>query len=515
MGIFGIVTKSEHEKLQQELAAMKADYSKIPDWLLATARAEEYTVPDPSKYETQADLYRVLSWVLQAVEISSASAAMARFDVKRVVANQEPRDIPNHPFELLLQHPNELDSRYEFLFATFAMFKLNGNAYWYLNGEDENAPPDELWFIPPHMIEPVPDRQSYIRGFLYHPGDGQEIFLEPWQICHFKRYNPFSRFVGLSALESLAVVSAGDLGQQKWNANFYGPNNARLPSVMTFEQMIEQGTWDKIKADTREAAKNREMLMLRGVGPGGVNWIQNSINQKDMEFLAARAFTKQEIQNTLAPGLSTWLSESSTLANSESNRAAFSELTVHPMHVIVGEKVTNSILKKYGGRQLVGMFEDVRMNDKAMRLREQEAFERTHTLEEVRREFYGDDPIGDERDRLLPAEIRATMTRAVIPNPPPEMVEPDTVSQLPAMMKADIDRWRRKALKARRWVGFESEHIPAIIHRQISGRLQGAETTEQIKAAFELPGIPAVKSSGDSADILRGLELAVKALERT
>ena len=77
MGIFGLATKKEQEALLKEIQALKADRAKFENWQLQTAGAESYTLPDPSVYGNQADLYRTLSWVLLAVDITAAASALA------------------------------------------------------------------------------------------------------------------------------------------------------------------------------------------------------------------------------------------------------------------------------------------------------------------------------------------------------------------------------------------------------------------------------------------------------
>ncbi len=498
MAFLGIVSKKEHEKLLGEVEALKAASQRFERWQLETAGAERYTLPDPSVYGNQADLYRKLSWVLLAVDLTAAAGALTPFEVKRVVAGKEPKDIPFHDFEMLLNRPNPMDSRYEFLYATIAFFKLTGNAYWWLNKKDENSPPDEMWVIPSHMIRPVPDENLYLRGYLYDPGNGMEILLEPHEIVHFKRFNPFSRFVGMSAIEAIALVANGDLGMQDWNTRLFKENNARLPGVMTFEQMIADPTWAKIKEDTREAARNRELLMLRGVGQGGVQWMQNAVSQREMEFLAGRQANKEEIMTTIAPGSFTMLSENATQANSVVGRASFNELTVYPAHVMISEKITNSILPLYGGRPLIGMFEDIRVTDKDLELREQDAFERTHTLAEVREEWYGDDPLGDERDKLLISQITQS---SGLPKKPPAILpenntQPDNVMPTPpetqpnnadaqAPMKADLARWQRKAVKRiGQAVPFDSELIPQDVRTRIEAGLPACKTETDVRRLF-------------------------------
>lgn len=513
MPIFGLMTKKEFEAGVQE--AVKAAMLKdAPRWLLELADSEQYQMPDPSIYEHQAQMYRVSSWVLTAVAMAASSGSLTPFSVARVVAGKEPKDIPNHPFEMLLKRPNPMDSRYEFLYATIASFKLNGNAYWYNNAADQYAAPDELWYIQPHKIVPVPDGQSFLRGYLYYPGNGREILLEPWQIIHFKTFNPFTPFVGLSALEALAIVLRGDLGMQSWNSKYFNENNARLPGILAFEQMIEGNTWDKIKEDTREASKKRELLMLRGTGQGGLKWLQNSISQKEMEFLEGRIKNKEEVWSVLAPGLMSMLSESATEANSRTGAAVFNERTVYPLHVMMAEKISNELLPKYGSdraRPLVGHFEDIRITDRQLELEEQKLFAETHTLSEIREEYYGDDPLGDERDKLLPKQINAQSggiqeppmpkgAQPVTNKPQQEMMsaqnkQPDDMErmkeqQMDESKKAMLDelaRYERKAVKSvGKAVDFVSDILPDSVIGGIQKGLPNCTSVTAVKALFDV-----------------------------
>jgi HK97 family phage portal protein len=531
MALFGLVTKNEHAKLLAELEAIKAQLP-YENWQLKTAEAEKYILPDPSVYANQADLYRLISWVLQSVDAVASACALTPFGVARLVAGKEPKDIPNHDFEILLQHPNPLDSRYEFLYATVAYWVLNGNSYWWLNRKSDLDAPDELWCIPPSQIKPIPDEKMYLQGYYYYPGTGAEMFLPPEQIVHFKNFNPKpSNFIGLSKVESIAGVAMGDQGMSDWNTRLFRDNNARLASVMTFEQMIADPTWEKIKQDTREAAKKREMLMLRGVGQGGVNWLQNSVTQKDMEFLAGRQANKEEIMGTLAPGLFTWLSGTSTYSNANANRAAFNELAVYPIHVMMNEKITNSILPAYPGRPLIGKFEDVRINDKALELQEQERYAETHTIKEIRSEFYGDEPLGDERDDLLPSQINA-QSGGIQEPPPAPVVKPqldannpmmekpqeaegtpqDEPPKAPDTAKAALDRWRRYAVRvgAEKAVNFEHPDLTHDIRNRVISGLVSCKTEADIHQLFSTIK-PAIKAS-DAAAVLEGLRLAITQL---
>lgn len=538
MAIFGLMTKTEAAAMVQQ--AVKAAVSgSMPEWLLQTADAQRFQLPDPSVYGNQADLYRKLSWVLQAVDNTAKAAAVTKFSVAREIAGKEPKDIPNHPFEMLLKHPNPLDSRFEFLYGTSAYWDLTGNAYWWLNRAAETAAPDELWILPSHMITPIPDENMYLRGYYYYPGNGAELILEPWEVVHFRRFNPFSRFVGLSAVEAIAVTAAGLLGMQEWNTKLFNDSNGLLPGIIAFEQMVDQGVWDKIKADMRTAKQKREMMLLRGVGQGGVNWLQNAVSQRDMEFLDGIKASGKEIMDTLAPGLYTWLSGESTYANAGANRAAFNELTLYPKLTLVGEKITNEILPMYAKnspspeRALTGYFEDVRFVDRELKLREEERFAATHTVEEIREEFYGDDPLGDERDKLLPSQINASsggiQEPPAPPTPPrandqqpeqidtPETVNEDAQPQADTPAKAaldDLSRYQRKAVKKLgKPVEFTSDILPADMLTGIKAQLEGCTTEAAVKAVFDTARERLKpRQKQDAATVLRGIELGLQAL---
>jgi HK97 family phage portal protein len=387
-------------------------------WMLRTAAGEQWSMPDMSAADAQTQLYARLSWVQIAVSRTAEFAATVPFSVKRR-EGERLVDIPNHPFEALIMRPNPLQSRAELLVGLLSYLLLNGNAFAWLNRKSRDAAPDELWIIPTRQINPVPDGRLFLRGYTYDPLDGGALVpLEPWEVMHLKRYNPHSWFWGLSPLEALAQVAHGDLAQQKWNTNLFAKDNAKLPGALTFADNIPDPIWKKMQEELRQnhGGTARNLLMLRATGPGGVNWVPMAMSHGDMEFLQGRQFTKEEIFSLYAPGLSSILAVNATEANSKAGKDTFRELAIWPLLTALAEKITNDILPAYGPG-LVGVFDDVRMKDRALELAEQDAFARVHTIDEVREKFYEANPIGDERGQLLVVQVNATS--GGIQEPPP------------------------------------------------------------------------------------------------
>lgn len=464
-------------------------------------------LPDYHMADAQAELYQRLSWVHIAVNITAQTAAGTPFQVQQLKGEKKDA-IENHPFELLLKRPNPLQSRIEFLEALIGFRTLTGNAYIWLNRTSPDVEPSEMWIIPPQQIEPIPDENLYLRGYAYDPGDGRKIVLENWEICHWRRFHSRNRFVGLSPIEALATVATGDLAMSKWNTNFFHKDHAKPPGALAFADPISNSDWETLQSDVREqhGGTKRRIMMMRNAGKGGVSWIPFGLNQKDMEFLQARTFNKEEIFAALAPGLSSMLAVNATEANSQAGKATFSEMTIWPIHQSLSEKFTNDILPAYGA-ELVGEFEDVRASDRVMDLQEQQTAFQVLTVKEAREKYYQLEPLGDERDDQLVVGASATPPgdESDMSNVPPQLQpfaggqnepeapeppEPDEPEDEPEPIKAELMTWQRKVikrLKAERGAAceFESDVIPSALNASIFGALETVEDRSDVYRIFD------------------------------
>lgn len=486
---------------------------QYPAHVLAAAGAASWDMPVSESYYEQVKLYTRLSWIYGAVSRTAETAALQALNVKRMIGERT-KDIPNHEFELLLMKPNPLQSRFEFFTATYSYLSLTGNSYWWLNRTKEGMRPSELWIIPSYKLTPVPDERMFIKGYSYDPGTGASPMLLPtWQIIHFKSFNPLHEYVGMSGLQPLNTISRTDLNAQSWANRYYGENNARLPGILAFKDMIGDPQWEKLRLDTQQAAKMRSFLMLRGVGDS-VDWIQAATSQKDQQYIEQREFTKEEIYSIYAPGYASMIDVNATEANSKAGKQTFLEFAIWPRLVAVSQKITKDILPVYG-RNIVCEFEDPRQTDRMIEMEEQRIYALTHTIDEIREEYYEDGKIGDDRGLLLPAQVGAAPIALEVatgeePEPVPQQlqqeqpaqeevqpVEPEQAEEAEQeeepepreMMKADLDRWQRKVLNAIKKgksaaVKFESQNIPLSLGGAIEGALLSATTPGEVKAIF-------------------------------
>src|SRR5258706_15543762 len=101
-----------------------------------------------------------------------------------------------------------------------------------------------------------------------------------------------------------------------------------------------------------------------------------------MQYLEQRQFTKEEIYALYAPGLASVLAINATEANSTAGKDTFLTMAVYPQTVAIAEKASHGVLPAYGD-DLMAEFDDVRRDHMQIGLKEQDAHERSPTLNET------------------------------------------------------------------------------------------------------------------------------------
>jgi HK97 family phage portal protein len=484
-------------------------------WQGEQAAANLWNVPDMQAQDNQLSLYETLSWVQIAVSTVAQYAAAVPLQVHTTMGEDE-EDITNHPFEMLLKRPNPLQSRFELLEATYSSYKLIGNAFWWLSKSSENEPPTEIWTIPANRMRPVPDKNLYLKGYIYTSDFGQEVPLELWEIVHFKHYHPRDPFNGLSPAQAIGIDAHADIKAAEWNAKLWGQNNGRLPGFITFQDNYDDEQWAQMLAQIKDAGTKRNLVAVRGVKQGGIQLILNTLSQKDMEFLQSRTFTKEEIFGMFSPGLSSVLSVNATEANAKTGKATMMEMAVYPMLSMMAEKITNDILPSYG-ENLRAEFDDVRSTDRVLEIQETAEYAKYHTVDEVRKKYYNDTAlVGNPAGVLLPAQVGGASIPVEPMAPEPMVPTPLTVQPSEELQPvADMDsepvkleraRWMRRSIKEFKAgkaadASFKSDIIPAAELTRIQRELTACKSTSDIRQVF---------GEFDQADSIRMLALEIR-----
>lgn len=157
--------------------------------------------------------------------------------------------------------------------------------------------PDQIWWLKPSRLKPVPHEQEYLAGFLYEATTGETIPFEPHEIVWHRYPNPLDEFSPLSPLAAARLAAD--------TASAMMTSNRKL-----FEQGLQMG--GLIVPDTGnvafspEQAGDLERLLERrfkgvdkahkwGVLRFEAKFQQMSINPKDAEFIDGLSMTFRQV----------------------------------------------------------------------------------------------------------------------------------------------------------------------------------------------------------------------------
>lgn len=343
--------------------------------------------PDAEEYMLQ---YALSVWVYVAATRLAAGAASAACGVFRRNTTEQ---YEQHPLmQLLGQYaaPNELQDSGEFFEEHFLNILIAGNSYWYWSSAAGGAP-DEVHLLDPRRVLIDPGSTRAIERYVYRTTMGRELVFAPEQITHFKRPNPFNRYVGLSALEAIRLEIASDRSMALWNNQFFGENVGIPAGILVLPPDTPDHDMDRVEAEMNaKYSRRRRTAVMRGTS-GQQMYVQAGAAHKDLDFERGRMLSRQAVYEALELPLGL-LSESSTEAHARVAERRFFA-AVDQRLTRTARKMTVSCLPFWAGAGRYEVrFEDERRDiaDWDQMSKKVASMMQTHSINEIRANIYND-----------------------------------------------------------------------------------------------------------------------------
>src|SRR5258708_7555963 len=197
------------------------------------------------------------------------------------------------------------------------------------------------------------DQDGSVLGYVQSPRFGAagtqtgRVDFDTREVVHFKLGTKGATLYGLSPLASLILPVTVDKYAQVYNRAFF-LNGAKI-----------RGAFIMKDATPEQVERNREYLQARAKNPdiahsdlvleGQIEFKQIGVNQKDMEFLHLREFTRSEILAVYGvPPSKISVIETGHLGagTGEHQTQTFYDETIVPFQVRVAEKITKHIIRQ-------------------------------------------------------------------------------------------------------------------------------------------------------------------------
>jgi HK97 family phage portal protein len=414
-------------------------------------------------------------------------------------------DIPNHPVLKLLQRPNPMEGKRQFMTAVLSHLILTGNAYIYQ--ASGGGKPRFLYTLRPDRIKVLPGQApELVRGYRYTV-DGRDRDFDLKEVLHIKLFNPLDDFYGMGPIEAAAKgIDIWNLSAT-WNAAI-AKNDMRPAGAFTTEGTLTlqqlQLLKDQITENYQGSANAGAPLLLHG----GLKYEAYALSPKELDWTNSNRENARSICAVMGvPSQLLGDTEASTYSNYKEARAALYTDTILPLMNYITDALDNWLMPMFGGGATLAV--DVDAID-ALQENRGEKFAYINasdclTINE-KREALGYEPIGAEGDVVMVSFARipiTDITRTVYLNPE---TSPDGNSQDGNQTEgedANAKARRGKAKKAHFWDAPEKK---LRLWMAFDNRVKAREKTFELLAKEYLRRqAESIKSKIDGVTNLAGL----------
>ena len=330
--------------------------------------------------------------------IKVRSDALARPQVL-VLRDGEPV-ADEHPVQRLMDRANRWYSRGDLWRATEIYLGLWGSAFWAL--ERDQGGRWEIWPLRPDRVRILPDREQYIKGYVYMGINGPVAYTSE-EMVWIRYFNPLDEYAGLSPVAPLRLSADMGMDALRFNRNFF--RNSALPDVIftTEESMSEDEVeefyqrWEKRYKGPANAHRPAIASFIKDIKTLG-------FNHREMEFVRGLRWSLEDVSRVYGvplPLLSDY--QQATFANINAAERLFWRNTMIPEMKLLEAHLNEKLLPILGYSELrlkfdLSELEALRESENSRVEREAILLDRgVLTINEVRRlRNLPDVPWGDE-----------------------------------------------------------------------------------------------------------------------
>lgn len=205
-------------------------------------------------------------------------------------------EVLQHQALKLWNRPNPFMTGPEFREIGWQHMELVGEWYWVLDrGPSGLGVPTEMWPVRPDRMEPVPDPEQFLRGWVYTGPSGESVPLEASEVIQLRYPHPTDYYRGLSAVQSVLVDIDAAKYSAEWSRNFF-LNSAQPGGIVTFSKRLSDPEFTEFTDRWREQHQGVARGHRVGVLEQGATWTPNTYSMKDMQFPELRKVTSDMIR---------------------------------------------------------------------------------------------------------------------------------------------------------------------------------------------------------------------------
>ncbi len=328
-----------------------------------------------SKGTAELEIYGKVSTLFACVSKISNSAGSVKWrlyrtktDQRRVTAGPKAEDnteIISHVALDIWNSPNPFYTGSRFVEAVQQHCDLSGEQRWLISRNPLSDMPLELWPIRPDRIIPVPDRDEFLKGYVYTSPDGEKIPLEVNEVVSVLMPNPMDPYRGLGPVQSLMTDLEAHRAAGMYNRNFF-LNDATPGGIIEMDTRLSDGEWREFNERWRESHQGVSNAHRVAMIENGGKWKDTGYTMRDMQFTELRKVSTDMILEAFAmsPHM---LGKEDTVnrATAEAAEDVFARWVLKPRLDRIKDALNHQLLPLFGssGQGLEFDFDDPGLED--------------------------------------------------------------------------------------------------------------------------------------------------------
>lgn len=202
-------------------------------------------------------------------------------------------EVIQHAAIQLWNSPNYFHSGFEFREGSQQHEELTGETFWVL--DMDAGFPTSMWYVRPDRMEPIPDPDDFLAGWIYTGPSGEQVPLKPDEVILEKRPNPLDPYRGAGPVASIMP----NLQQQRYATEYQRNlflNGADPGGVITVPNNLSDEEFDQVVDRWRDSHRGVGRAGAIGVMEAGMTWEGSKTTNKDMEYGNLRLANRDELR---------------------------------------------------------------------------------------------------------------------------------------------------------------------------------------------------------------------------
>lgn len=290
------------------------------------------------------------SWVYACVKARSLDVSRLELRLYQVTnrARGEVREVTDHDVLSLLRKVNPWMTSQQLWEYTQSYKDLAGEAFWYLQRSPNGRMITGIWILRPDWMDVNVNADGTVKDYTYRAAGLEPITIPTEQIVHHREFNPLNPYRGMSVVAAAALTVDSDTYAERFNARFF--QNSAVPGVvLKTPQKLDADIIKRMRAQWDNEYNGADKAHRMAILEGGLDLQPFTLTQRDMEFLAGMAFTRDKILALFqVPKVILGMTEGVQVSNAYATDMIFAKRVVKPLMGKLVDALNEYLLPLYG-----------------------------------------------------------------------------------------------------------------------------------------------------------------------